>query len=98
MSLNYGNFSAKTVQENNVSVVSNSWTALPTTALSGRQYVEVYNKSPYKIYFSFDSTAPVKYRAAIAGGELRGFPIQDNLTLYARSQGGGARVIVTEYR
>lgn len=98
MSNSYGNFSAKTVTETVVNVTTDSWTALPTTAMSGRQLVEVYNKGENKLYLSYDSSATVKQRAAIGGGEIRILPIQDNLTLYGRSQGGGTRVIITEYR
>ena len=94
----YGNFSAKTATETVIGVGTDAWTALPTTALMGRNLVEVYNKGENKLYLSFDNTTIIKYRAAIGGGEMRIFPIQDNLTLYGRSQGGGTRVIVTEYR
>ena len=99
MSQLYGNFSAKTVAETVINCPNNTWTALPTTALAGRQYVEIYNKGEYKLYISFDSSAAVQYRTAIGGGELRGIPIQDNLTLYGRSGGtGSVRVIVTEFK
>lgn len=94
----YGNFSAKTVTETVVEVTTGTWTALPTTALADRNLVEVYNKGENKLYLSFSDTATVKQRAAIGGAEFKIFPIQSNLTLYGRSQGGGTRVIVTEYR
>ena len=94
----YGNFSAKTEEETVVEVTSGAWSALPTTALAGRNLVEVYNKGENKLYLSFDNTATLKQRSAIGGAEFKIFPIQDNLTLYGRSQGGGTRVIVTEYR
>jgi len=95
----YGNFSARTAVENVINAPNNAWTALPATALTGRNWVEVYNKGEYKLYLSFDGSAPVQHRSAIGGGEFRGFPIQDNLTLYGRSGGAGSvRVIVTEYR
>lgn len=95
----HGNiFSARSVTETVVNVPPNEWVGLPTTAMSGRAQVEVYNKGENKLYLSFDSTTIIKYRAAIGGGEVRIFPIQDNLTLYGRSQGGSTRVIVTEYK
>lgn len=94
----YGNFSAKTVAETVVEVIPGSWTALPTTALTGRELIEIYNKGENKLYLTFSNSATLKQRAAIGGGEFKMFPIQDNLTIYGRSQGGGTRVIVTEYR
>ena len=94
----YGNFSAKDVTETVVAVGTGAWTALPTTALTGRHLVEVYNKGENKLYLSFDNTTIIKFRAAIDGAEFKIFPIQDNRTLYGRSQGGGTRVIVSEYR
>ena len=98
MSNLYGNFSAKTTVETVVSVPGNAWVALPTTALPGRNLVEAYNKGENKLYFSFNNTITIKHRAAIGGAEFKIFPIQDNVTLYGRSQGGGTRVIVTEYK
>ena len=98
MAQSHGNFSAKTVTETMLDIPSTTWTALPTTAQTGRQVIEVYNKGTNKLYFSFDSSATYKQRAAIGRGEFRIFPIQDNVTLYGRPQGGGTRVVVTEYR
>ncbi len=102
----HGNFSAKTVTETVVNVPGNAWSALPTTAQVGRNYMEVLNKGENKLYLSFDNvdsngaTRAVVDRGAIGGGETRGLPIQDNLTLFGRSDPnvGGTRVIVTEYR
>ena len=102
----YGNFSAKTVAETRVDVPGNAWQLLPTTNLVDRHYVEVFNKGENKLYLSFDNVdsdgtiRSVKDRGAIGGGEIKGFPIQDNLTLFGRSDPnvGGTRVIVTEYR
>ena len=94
----HGNFSAKSVTETVLNVSSNTWTALPTTAKSGRALVEVYNKGEYKLYLSFDNTADIRHRGAIGSGEMRIYPIQDNITLYARSNAGSDRVIVTEFK
>ncbi|MCH7761151.1 hypothetical protein IIA15_07115 [candidate division TA06 bacterium] len=94
----YGNFSAKTATETVLNVPANTWTALPATAATGRALVEVFNKGENKIYFSYDSTAIIKHRAAIGSGEMRIFPIQDSLVLFGRAQSGSSRVIVTEYR
>jgi hypothetical protein len=98
MANSYGNFSAKTVTETVLNVPAASWTALPTTAMPRRQLVEVYNKGENKLYLSFDSSTVIKYRSAIGGGEMKIFPIQDNVTLYGQSQGGSTRVIITEYK
>jgi hypothetical protein len=99
MPINYGNFSAKTVAEECLNVPASAWTALPTTTLNGRYLLEVYNKGENKLYISFDNTVvSVKYREALGSGEMRIFPIQDNLTLYGQSTGGSNRVIVREYK
>lgn len=97
MPILHGNFSAKSVTETVINA-STTWTALPTTAMSGRALVEVANKGENKLYFSFDNTAAIQHRFAIASGSFRIFPIQDNLVLYGRSQTGSTRVIVTEYK
>ena len=93
----HGNFSARAVTETVVNVTT-TWTALPTTAKSGRALVEAYNKGENKLYFSFDSDANIRHRGAIGSGSFKTFPIQDNLTLYGRAQTGSTRVIVTEYK
>jgi hypothetical protein len=99
MALNHGNFIAKTVVEDAINVPNNTWTALPTTAMAGRNYIRVYNKGEHKMYLSFDDSAAVQHRMAIGGGEVIDFPIGDNLTLYGRSGGAGStRAIVQEYR
>jgi len=99
MALNHGNFVAKTVAESVVNCPNSAWTALPTTAMAGRNYIRVYNKGEHKLYLSFDDSAVVQHRMAIAGAEVVDFPVGDNLTLYGRSGGAGSvRVIVQEYR
>ena len=99
MSNTYGNFSAKSVTETCLNVPNNTWTALPTTAMSNRNYIRVYNKGEHKLYFSFDSSAAVQHRMAIGGGEMLDFPIQDSLTLYGRSGGtGSVRAIIQEFK
>ena len=98
MAQNYGNFSAKTVLETCLNIPA-SWTAMPTTALTHRQVLRVYNKGEHKLYLSFDNTvASIKYRMAIGSGEMIDFPIQDNLTLYGYSETGSDRVIITEFQ
>lgn len=79
-------------------IPTTGWTALrygSTNALS-RKFLGVFNRSPYKIYISTSNTAnPAHVRVIRQGGE-RIFPYSDKVTLYARSQTGGATVIVTE--
>ena len=97
MSNFYGNYAFKNVTETCLNVPS-SWTALPTTAMSKRQYLRVYNKGENKLYLSFDNTvASVKYRMAIGSGEMADYPVQENVTLYGYSTGGSNRVIVQEF-
>lgn len=94
----HGNFSAKTATETVLNVPANAWVALPTTTADSRMLVEVYNKGENKLYTSFDNTVSIKDRSAIGGAEFKMFPIQSNLTLFGRSQGGSTKVIVTEYK
>lgn len=97
MSSAYGNQIARRVTQQNVEITT-SWTALPTTAMTGRQWIEIYNRSSKKVFLSVnDSSANVRFVKAIAGGDYKIEPIGDSLTLYARTASGGARIIVTEY-
>lgn len=104
----HGNtFSAKSVTETAVNVASNTWIKLPTIAMEGRASVEVLNKGEKILYLSFTNvdsagnTLAVQFRGAIKTGQFKIFPIQDNLTLYGRSDpnaGGSTRAIITEYK
>jgi len=95
----HGNFSAKSVTETVLNVPANAWTALPTTAMSGRALVEVTNKGEHALYLSFDNSTNIRYRSGIKTGMTRIYPIQDNLILYGKSGGAGSvRVVVTEYK
>ncbi len=75
------------------------WTAIryDSSNASGRKYIGVFNRSPYKIYITTDNTSdPAHTRAIRAGGE-RIFPYSDKVTLYGMSANtGGATIIVTE--
>ena len=94
----HGNFSAKSVVESVINVPTGSWTPIPTTAMEGRNLIEVHNKGENKIYFSFDNSATLKSRWAIGTGSFKTFPIQANLVLYCRTASGSSKVIVTEYK
>lgn len=97
MSGAYGNNIARNVTQGVVDV-STSWTAIPTTAMTGRQWVEIYNRSNKKVFLSVnDSSANVRYVKAINGADFKIEPIGDSLTLYGRTAAGTARIVVTEY-
>ena len=87
-------------------IPTTSWTALRygSTNAKSRKYLGVFNRSPYRIFITVDNndTAgadivadPAHVRVIRQGGE-RIFPYSDKVTVYARSQTGGATVIVTE--
>lgn len=96
MSSAYGNQCARRVTETKLDITT-TWTALPTTAMTGRQWVEVFNRSSKKVFLSFSSDSNVKFVKALGPGDYKIEPIGDSLTLYARTPSGGARLIVTEY-
>lgn len=99
MGMQYGNVVAKTVSQGKVDITG-SWTALRvgSSNLANRKWIEIYNRSAYKIFLSVDdSSANVRYVKAIAAGDYKIEPLASNLTLYGRTAGSGARVIVTEY-
>ena len=106
MANSYGNFSAKTVTHTCMNIPNNAWTAVPTTAMEHRQLLEVYVKDENKVYWTFAESATLaalvsyKEREALGGGEVRIFPVQDNLTLYLKSNPntGSSKVVITEYK
>ena len=94
------------VMEKSMVVPTTGWTALRygTSNASSRKYIGVFNRSPYRIYITTDNNDtvgtsltqdPAHVRVIRQGGE-RIFPYSDKVTLYARSQTGGATVIITE--
>lgn len=94
------------VLEKKLVAPTSSWVALRygTTNATGRKYIGVFNRSPYRIYITTDNndtaaasiTAnPAHCRCIRQGGE-RIFPYSDKVTLYAQSTTGGATLVVTE--
>ena len=94
------------VFEKKMVIPTTGWTALRygSTNAGSRKFIGVFNRSPYRIYITTgdaDSTGatlvkdPAHVRVIRQSGE-RIFPYSDKVTLYARSQTGGATVIVTE--
>jgi len=97
MSGAYGNPTARNVTQTSVDATM-TWTALPTTAMTGRQWVEIYNRGTRKLLISVnDSSANVRLVKAIAAGDYKIEPLGDSLTLYGRTLTGSTRIIVTEY-
>ena len=87
-------------------IPTTGWTALRygDTNAKSRKYIGVFVRSPYKIFITTDNndtagsaltTNPAHTRFIRQGGE-RIFPYSDKVTLYARSETGGATIIVTE--
>ena len=94
------------VLQKSLVIPTSGWTALRygSTNAKDRKYLGVFNRSPYRIFITVDNndTAgaslthdPAHVRVIRQGGE-RIFPYSDKVTVYARSVGGGATVIVTE--
>lgn len=87
------------VSETALYVPTTGWTALRVGSSEqvSRKYLSVFNRSPYKLFITTNSSADVRHTRAIRQGGERIFPYSDRITLYGRSGGArGARIIVAE--
>ena len=87
------------VRETVLYIPTTGWTALRygSSNAESRKYLSVFNRSPYKLFITTDSSADVRHVRAIRQGGERIFPYSDRITLYARSGGArGARVVIAE--
>ena len=86
------------ILEKKIVIPITGWTALRygNTNAKSRKYLGVFNRSPYRLYITTLTTADPAHTRVIRQGGERIFPYSDHITLYARSQTGGATVIVTE--
>ena len=79
-----------------VALNSATWTALPVTALTGRNGVGVQNETAIPIKINFDNTEPGYIGWTInAGGELF-LDVKDTVIVYAKSSAGTPSVTVME--
>lgn len=67
-----------------------------TSNLPDRKWVEIFNRSPYKIYYSYDNTLSVREAFAVrAGGKLI-VPLSEDVSIYLRGSSNGSKVIIAE--
>ena len=82
-----------------VTLSSTAWTALPTTALTNRNYLGVQNLSGIEKKINSDSidALPAGYvGVVVANGVSRMYDIQTDITIYAKAASGTPTVIVEE--
>lgn len=67
-----------------------------TSRLDARKWIEILNRSPYKIYYTYDNTLSVRSAFAIkAGGKLI-VPLSEDVPIYLRGSTNGSKVIIAE--
>lgn len=89
-----------TVWEKEMNLPTTGWKLISYNGTSNaisRKYISVFNRSPYRVYVTTNSSADVADTRVIRQGGTKIFPYSDQVSLYGRSGGaGGARIIVTE--
>lgn len=88
------------VWETKLIIPNSAWTLISyngTSNAEARKYLGIFNRSPYKLFITTDSTNDISTSRAIKAGGERIFPYSDKVSVYGRSAGTGAvRVVVTE--
>jgi hypothetical protein len=82
-----------------VTLSAASWTALPPTALSGRNAICIQNISAVEIKLNYDYTAalPAGYTGVvIPSGAERFYDVGDTIVIYAKAQAGSPIIVVEE--
>lgn len=67
-------------------ITSTAWTEVKvgTLAAPSRKWVQIFNKSPYKIYYSYDNTFNIQGSFAIRQGATEILPLSEQVPVYVR--------------
>ena len=81
-----------------VTLNGSGWTALPTTALSGRASILVQNQSGggLTVLINYSNAAPAGEGIQIPDGGFKGMSVKDNVIVYGRMASGAGSVAVEE--
>lgn len=79
-----------------VSLNSSSWTALPSSALSGRNALSIQNRSGTEIKINYDNSVVGYVGIVIPDGGERFYDISDSIVIYAKSSSGTPTVVIEE--
>lgn len=73
-----------------------TWTALPPSALPGRNAICIQNISAVEIRLQYDNTVVGYVGITIASGSERFYDITDSILLYAKSSAGTPVIMIEE--
>lgn len=82
-----------------VTLSSAAWTALPPTALVGRNQMSIQNISGIEIKINYNSFSPLPGTysgTTISSGSERHYLVQDSIIIYAKSASGTPTIQVEE--
>lgn len=79
-----------------VALTTGAWTALPATALAGRQALSVQNRSGQEVKLNYDNAEPGYVGVAIEDGGERHYDIDDGLVVYAKASDSACTIVVEE--
>lgn len=79
-----------------VSINSSTWTALPATALTNRNQINIQNYSGVEIKLNYDNTVVGYVGVVLADQAERFYQITDSIVIYAKSSAGTVNVDVEE--
>lgn len=85
--------------QSQINVSLGTWTEIKVgdTRLMTRKWVEVFNRSAHKVYYSYDNTASIRSAFAVKAGGKIIFPISDTVPVYFQSSGSyGCKLIIAE--
>lgn len=79
-----------------VTLSSATWTALPPTALAGRNAICIQNISAVEIRLQYDNTVVGYEGVSIASGAERFYDVTDSIILYAKASAGSPVITIEE--
>ncbi len=83
-----------------LSVGGSAWVEaiVGSTALPSRKWVHIFNRSPYKVYYSYNNTDTVLNCFALKAGGVMILPLSESIPVYLRSSQatGTLHIIVAE--
>ncbi len=64
--------------------------------LSSRKWVQIYNRSQYKVFWSYDNTASVQNAFALKTGGMLILPLSESVPVYFKGSASTQKIIIAE--
>jgi len=81
-----------------LNVVDNAWTEakVGSTALDSRKWVQLFNRSGYSIWYTYDNSLSIDNSFVLRSGGMVILPLSNAVPVYLRATTGAQMVVIAE--